>query len=676
MPVLDNRTQWKILLVLLPIALFEVCVLAPLLVPAHPIPNKELFVNFAAASLRPEPLKAVRYLLLIGTIPIIFFVWLKLKVDERICRAYPALALALELVSQVFLLAFVLHGLTQTNFFFDPISQERYWYTAAVIIAASWGLFALNQKRELLKGWVYEWAIPLVALGFVIINLSSDVFTWNALTHGVQDIAIHLPGTMDQCAAALCGRTMLVNYFPIYQNLSEYFLQPVFGIVGLSPLSFTLAMAVIAATGFALVYAVLRLITGQARWAAALFIPYVTMSFCVISPAVERMNNFSYYQNGPLRYFGPWVAFFLTACCYARPGKLIQFITFFTGTLVAINNLDFGLPALAGSFMAFLLVDLNGDLCSFRRARDITLQAILAGASAISLVVVFTLMRSGSFPQFDKLIDYQRVFAVHGFFTVPLPDGLFYWFPLITWMVAIFLGLQGVFEAKPNKNGLLSALLIFSGIYGCGSAMYFVGRSRWENLIALFPTWGLSLVLVLWTYFPSAVAAWRKGGIPQRVILAIPIGLGCIAYAFSWSHIIDTPNPVEQWRRITAPASAANLLPFTLLDKLKETAKPGETVMIIYPHANWLARQAGLNNSFPFIYRYTMLLRSQLDLTMGILRRENIHKVYGCLPEEMQRELTNMGFVKRAQLNEGAVDNQQGFDNLRSPFEYWELGGS
>src|SRR4029079_2169537 len=84
------------------------------------------------------------------------------------------------------------------------------------------------------------------------------------------------------------------------------------------------------------------------------------------------------------------------------------------GGLVAINNVEFGLPALAATLAALALAEERGSWRTL--ARDLGLGLL----GALALVAALTLAVAGSLPHFGLALTYARIFGVEGFNILPM----------------------------------------------------------------------------------------------------------------------------------------------------------------------------------------------------------------------------------------------------------------
>ena len=461
-------------------------------------------------------------------------------------------------------------------------------------------------------------------------------------------IAIHYPVFLEEFAAPAGGRTVLVNYFPQYQNLLGYALAPVFRVAGLNIFSFTAAMSLLSLALLLCFFAAFRLLTGGGWRALLLFLPLLWLSMtpidCYRLGGFEtRCNAFTYLAAAPLRYFGPAVTLAALAWYFARPSRLRMMAAFVTAGAAAVNNLDFGVPALGAALIAVLFGSEDGPLPRPRKALGV-LAAWVAGTAVAAVVFAAgTYLRCGQLPDWGMATAYQRTFAVNGFAMRPMPPFGLHWAVYLTFMAVIAVGLFDR-TAPPARRGLS----LYAGVFGAGAMMYYVGRSEPAVLILVFPAWGFAFLLLAWSCWSRLAPRLRAEGwralTPGAVLLAL--GYAAVAGRFG-----ERPNPVEPYQRLTTSrwdADGLNMLLGNygaLLQCLRSHAAPGEKVVVIAPYGHLAAGEAGVVNVFPFSCPVSVLARSQLADVGRAVADPAVRQAFtdGAAPE-IEQELARLGF--------------------------------
>ncbi len=460
----------------------------------------------------------------------------------------------------------------------------------------------------------------------------------------IETVRWHLPFTMGEFAAVENGRTVDVDFYPQYQRLLAYLLLPVFQITGLTVTTFTTAMLILSAVGLLSLYDVFRRLTGN-PWTALLL--YLPLLWVAVLPAVafphrahQVDGSFTYFAVGPIRYLGPFVTVFLLAVYLSRPSMMRLVALSTVASLSAINNLDFGLPALVGStFAAWHTID--GRLFPrFRSTFWVASGVSLGVCGAVASYFILTFMRSGQFPNFTVVGQYQSAFAVHGFQMLPMPALGLHWVFYLTFLATLARGLFG-----PPETRLRNGLLLFAGVFGAGALMYYVGRSHWMVLAAVSPAWAFAFLLLAWSCWEdrsqcvSPLEFLGKLG-PIPVLIAF-------GYWLCLSAAVQAPNPLHQVARLRAAPSADEwIAPAALCDFVRSHAIPGEKVAVLHADGHLIATRAGVINAFPFTHPGSLILRAQLELAMDQLQKEGVQRVFGTPEPEVAEELRRLGFER------------------------------
>jgi hypothetical protein len=208
--------------------------------------------------------------------------------------------------------------------------------------------------RALQRWWWPAWAIALLwTATFALTGLfrNSDSQRWPDY------FGYNIPFVMGEFAAALNGRTPLVDFFSQYQNLLPLLLTPFFKVAGVSVTTFSASMFTLTIVGFMLLYSALCRVCKSAWSALGLFIPCVAVSFLSYrtAPGGYLAGAFNYYAVGPLRYFGLFLLARLTVWYLEKPSISRLAPISAAALLVALNNLDFGVPSAVGVLACAIL---------------------------------------------------------------------------------------------------------------------------------------------------------------------------------------------------------------------------------------------------------------------------------------------------------------------------------
>ncbi len=445
-----------------------------------------------------------------------------------------------------------------------------------------------------------------------------------------KEVLWHMGFTLDEAFAVLNGRTPLVDFTAQYGSLSLYGAALPMAVLGDSMLTYSLIMTATTALALLAIYAVLHRVTRSAIGALLLYLPFLATSmFQLDGTNANRETVGTYFSTFPTRYAGAFLLAWLTARRIDRGGGFAGlWLLFAAGGLVAVNNQDFGLAALAATVAALVCGAAEANRALLRRLAG----ALAAGVgTALALVAALTLVSAGSLPQLDRALDYARLFGVGGFGMQPIPDVIgFHLVVYATFVAAIVLGAIRAVQRAPDR--LLSGMLVWAGVFGLGAAVYYVGRSNANTLVWLFSAWTFALALL-------TVAAVRQlAANPQRrpaiATIAVLVGFGIAACSLA-----QTPMPWTQAERLTASFTPVNefapqpnpLLPpsdpatRTFVASLADgpdrfVVREGAPVAILTTNGHRVADAYGVVNVSPYTGIYSLPSVERVEAVVDALR--------------------------------------------------------
>src|SRR6185312_14446305 len=206
------------------------------------------------------------------------------------------------------------------------------------------------------------------------------------------------------------------------------------------------------------IYGVLRRVVRSAIGALALYLPFLgTSLFMIAGTLVNRSTPGTYFTTFPSRYAGPFLLVWLTVRHVERRGRLASaWLLFAAAGLVAINNQDFGLPALGATIAALLW---SAGVRDRAMLRQLAIGLVGGLATAAALVSALTLAQAGALPQFGRLTDYLRLFSVDGFGLVAITGVLGLHLVIYATYVAT-LGVATVRAMRGASDRLLTVVVV------------------------------------------------------------------------------------------------------------------------------------------------------------------------------------------------------------------------
>jgi hypothetical protein len=478
-------------------------------------------------------------------------------------------------------------------------------------------------------------AFPLVAATATAVWLLPGVNTAESLTWSFH--AYEVPFHLDETFAVLNGLTPYVDFNAQYTSLLSYLIAGSMLLFGKSVLVFTATLCAISAVALVAVYDLLRRILRSPAAALALYLPFMATSLFAegvrglpFTPGIVRFTPGTYFQTFPLRYCGPYLLAWLLARHVERR-QARTWPLFVAAGLVVLNNPEFGIPALGALVVAMLLTTIPPGARHLLRFGG---EALLGLALAAALVALVTLLRAGSLPHLERAIFFSRLYGMSGFASAPLPAVL--GLPLVVYATyAAAIGVAAVRAIERASGRILTAMLAWSGVFGLGSAAYWVARPHETTLPTTFSAWALSLVLL--AVVAVRQLASRPSRLPSLATLAVLFGLVVTACS-----VAQLPFPWQQVQRIRRPPAGtpAAGLPSPLDTIIEPNGTPevrrfvssladgphrfvvrrGAPIALFATAGHLIADAYGVVNVVPYTGGESIHTREQLDASLDALR--------------------------------------------------------
>lgn len=515
---------------------------------------------------------------------------------------------------------------------------------AVVLVAVPRGWLARASARI---GRRHSAAWAVLALLITGLWLAPALFRAANLAHSMAAVWYPLQFTLDDFLSVLDGRTPLVNYDTQYASLMPFATEPVFRLFGASVGTFTALMCTLSLAAFMCVERALAMIARDERTALLLYLPLLAVSLLTLRHgANQRYFMANYYEVMPIRYFGPYVLLWLLVRQLKgmRPGRPV--VLFLVAGLIAINNTEFGIPALGGCLLALAAAQIVPRAGAAHRLRRLGGELALGLGIAIVGVIVFILLRSGTFPQFSRLTRYEQIYAITGFNLVPTPNAGLHVIIFMTFAAALIVAALRTRSAHPDRG--MTGALIFAGTFGLGAGSYYMGRSLPEVLAAMLSAWGLAAALLCLVALQALRAAPTRARV--RPALVLPITAAVVALALMATTIDQFPAPWAQWKRIT---QSSNTLLFDVgpsVRFVRSISRPRAHVALLTGLGHVIGRDADVVDVSPYSHPDGIVMYEQLDDVLAALPRGPGDTVFtGPVVPEIAQVLTARGFRVIAQ---------------------------
>jgi hypothetical protein len=620
--------------------------ITPSVADLYPSPAGDLFATWRVA-VDPEPLEETRSMLTLATPLILAAILLVFGAARAPRRALDPIVIAIQLAGVALLVIAVLRQ-QQTGPLLSPDYFDRYLVSAPNLIAGVivgillTALITAPPKRrwpDSIRSAVnrianWRWLALVLAIAVTAIWLLPAVNTDQTIGQAGQFATGHIVVQGDDYFAAVNGRTPLVDYISQYANLLPILLEPVLRAAGPSFTSLSISLVAVSLVGMMAIYGALAQITRGAWPALFLYVPWVALGLYPWHDAgPHREFNGNYYGVLPGRYFGPFVLALL--CAMALRGRRIPpFALFLIAGLVLFNNYEFGLGALLALIVA-LAAGWDRTVPLSRRLGDLLLAGAGGLISAVALVSLLTLVRTGQLPDLGFLTYYSRLFLGDAFGLQPMPSLGVHWALYGTYSAALLLAAVRYVHRDPDR--VLTGMLAFSGVFGLVTGMYFVGRSSQFQLMLLFPAWGLALALLAWAAF-GALRSSRMTGTTRRR-LWIPASAALIGFGVMVATIDGFPPPLRQVDRLRDGGAPLALEPTERV--IEAWTNPGDDILFIGRIADHLvADKAGVVDVSPLNGEPSLFSPAEADRSLDQLEESG-----GDLVIERASQLPPRGFA-------------------------------
>jgi hypothetical protein len=628
-----------------------------------PLPEDTFWFEYLRIQVvSPEPTEQARYLLaLLG--PLLVSGGALLLAGRRIGSA---LVGPLVTLAQAVLAAFTAAALIAqqqhvypTIYTSDEPAKTVYFTPVTLIVAAAivaLAVLALQHRPTLarLDAALRETrgrrvaAIALAAL-YVLLWLLSAFNTDGSLPNVNAAVAVNIPFWIDEAFSIRGGHAPLVDFHAQYGHLWAYIAAGGMALLGTSFTAYAAIMLAGTAGAMAAVYATLRRLAGSSLTALALFLPFVATSFFMQrGPLENRYGPANLFSVFPIRYAGPLLLLWLVVRRIATPSSRPPLLLFALAGLVAINNLEFGIPALGATIAALVWSGESRSRAGLLRLAG----AVLGGlALAVAAVCVLTLAVAGSLPHFGMLLTFPRIYGKGAFGVLPMPRLGFHLVLYVTFAAAIVVATvraASPASAGPRSGAALTGALAWSGVFGLGAGGYFVGRSHPHVLINLFSAWALALALLLLVVVPAVLQRGsRRPRLAELLVLA--------GFALCVCSLAQTPAPWSQVSRLQDVPPYQRRYSTAVLNVVRQLTHRGETVALFMKEGHRIADKLELDDVTPYANIESMMTRKQWQETIDALRRAHGRKIIlvrETLFDEEVRFVQRSGFVGKREAHQ------------------------
>lgn len=309
-------------------------------------PGEALLLHPAVA--RPEPLERLIFVLFAALVPISSLTYMRMAPAAQILKPV-TISRLMALVLSIFFCSLLL----QLEFTTPFLNAFTWGYDRNIILACLIPLALLLLYLAPFLGRIMKY-LPIVTISCIVSLfihiLPTRLASIQTVSHGDGSWHSHLDAMLYPLTQVVSGKTLLVD-LPSQYGLFPEIIAPIFHILPLSVLTFTIVFACLQFSANVLIFLVLR--RNIENHFLALF-----SSLALIMPTGLFLSRGGwidiYIQYYPVRFLFPALSLFLVDAYIRRPSALkLNILTFFMG-LAIVWNLDSGIVCFFLSSIYFI----------------------------------------------------------------------------------------------------------------------------------------------------------------------------------------------------------------------------------------------------------------------------------------------------------------------------------
>ena len=277
------------------------------------------------------------------------------------------------------------------------------------------------------------------------------------------------------------GKVMMSDFHAQY-GLYPHFLYPLFKLINVNVVSFSVTMAVLTVASYSFIFFGLRKIISNNLVVIFSFIAIIYFSF------------FFSFLNGPwfdltytsqvIRKIFPALTIFLVLTYILNPKKILYLFIIFISSLSIIWNIESGIICFL-SFYIYVLYEKLADTNLRSYALEFIKHSIISVSILMLSFCLFSIMiylQSDSFPNWSLFFRFQHLYGMTGFGSMPIPIFHAWNLVFLVYLYGIYIGLNSILS---NKKIVLDRAAFFLSIFGFGISSYYLNRSHDFNLVSI-----------------------------------------------------------------------------------------------------------------------------------------------------------------------------------------------
>lgn len=457
-----------------------------------------------------------------------------------------------------------------------------------------------------IKWWVFIGVFFILLFAWRIISIYSVTQS--------SKYFVHLDAIIYPLSQVVKGKTILVD-LPSQYGLFPETLSPLFKLIGLTVLNFTLLMAILQIISlFSLIFVVNKIIKNQLLvFLGVLFLIVITFGNLLYLCGTNTQDTI--YQYWPIRFFWPAVSVYLFYIFVQHKTLFKSFLISTTSAIAIIWNADTGLfifIAYAMYLFTRFLTDFYFSRKKIKKFWQLKSFLVALALHCITLVIIIALflaylkISSGKELDYSWLYKYQSVFYLLGFGMMPIPTKLDPWIGVISIYIYGLISALFSWRASPSNK---SEVIFYLSILGIGLFVYYEGRSHPLNLLSvMWPAVVLSMI------FSDAIirsVRLRLIGLANIVPISAFFSLVVAVNIFLYYNIHRAFSDVSNNLFGELPAASPVVLDELKFIKLHTTV--GQSCIILSLRQGIYYAEAGLSSPIVGPGLVEMLLTSDLN---------------------------------------------------------------
>jgi len=418
------------------------------------------------------------------------------------------------------------------------------------------------------------------------------------------DVTFNLSILLGAVNQVYLGKTMLVDSFSQYGILWPHFLELLLHVIGFTLTNISLIFVLLFfLTWFSIVMA-LRKKMGDSWFLLLSILSVVGLSYAL---GISRNDFHPYFAYLPLRTICPALGIWLVSSYIQRESKLKYLVGFVLCGVGTLWNIETGMTFTL-AWLGFLAYSSLAKKHDWRVLFGHFASAGLSLAAAVAAYTLFACWRSGNFPQWLTIFEYQRIFYLTGYFLLPMKSVDLWHLPVLLYLVVAFSALRALFIDKNAGNG--DRFYFFLALLGAGLFAYFQGRS---DLGCFFPAlYPFAILLACLLYDRREKLFSRTAAVRERIAglamaLVFCFGLVQFVAGVPLAYFYYTNNILNE--RKIHPAAQATIAQVAHFIK-ERTASPD--VLIFSPTPEYLHYLTRTRSPLRFSSKSLIILKKHM----------------------------------------------------------------